>query len=124
MNYNWRTDVIDTSLRFEIPAAYPTPMKRPNKRLTVRAVRPKRTDAQGTVFVAAAVVLVMVGCSAPVRDARAALDSSRDALERIRAVIVAACVEPPVLPREQCDFGQDAFNDLAAAHSVLDGAVP
>lgn len=71
-----------------------------------------------------AAVLLLAGCTPPVQDARSAVDRLGQELVRLRAVVVAACSEPPLLPAEDCRRAQDSFNRLTEAYEVLREVTP
>ena len=75
----------------------------------------------------AILAIVLCGCAgtAPnLSDASTAVDRWGDATERLRGVIVALCVEPPLVTRAQCDVMQDAYNESQAAFAIVDQVVP
>ena len=59
-------------------------------------------------------LLLMLAACAPGCAGQQMPDASRAVveLERVRTFLVAACMEPPAMPREQCDEAVAAFNAI------------
>lgn len=64
------------------------------------------------------------GASPRIEDARSALNRVGTEMLRVRAIIIAACIEPAVLPEAACSEAQDAFNRLQGAYTAVDEVLP
>ena len=68
--------------------------------------------------------MACAGTDKVIEDARGAVDRLGLALQAQRAVIIAVCSVPPLLPDERCDEAQQAFNAMQGAYAELVELIP